>query len=507
MGRKRSIFHNALMLTGVNLLLRLVSTSFQVFISGHIGAGGVGLLQLVLSVGSMAMTAGMAGIRTSTMYLTAEELGKNRAGNVTWILSGCIGYSVVFSVCVGAGVNVFAPQIAQSWIGDLRTVGAIRLFAAFLPISCLSGVMCGYFTAANRIGTLAAVEVAEQVCSMAVTACALIFWAGEDIGRACRAVVLGGCVGACLTVCVLVALRLAEKPKTGARIRVARRLTSIALPLALADDLKVGINTTENLMVPKRLALYGGTADALAQFGTVCGMVFPVLMFPAAILYGLADLLIPEMARCNAAQSEMRIRYLTRRSLRLALFYGAACGGSLYLLAEPLCDALYKSADAARYLRMFALLAPMLYTDAVVDAINKGLGKQNVCVKINILTSVMDVVGLYFLLPRYGMEGYFASFVLTHAVNAALSLALLLKITKISVPVRVPIVTALTMVLTVMAAQFVPSPLGKAAAFAAMLPTGLYLTGVLRREDVRWLVGLLATEKSGKKSDFCKNNI
>lgn len=495
-----------MMLTGVNLLLRLVSTSFQVFISGRIGADGVGLLQLVLSVGSMTLTAGMAGIRTSTMYLTAEELGKNRAGNVTWILSGCVGYSIAFSLFVGTGVYLLAPQIAQKWIGDLRTVGAIRLFAAFLPISCLSGVMCGYFTAANRIGTLAAVEVAEQVCSMGVTACALIFWAGEDIGRACQAVVLGGCVGASVTLCVLVALRLAEKPKTDVRIPVARRLTTIALPLALADDLKVGINTTENLMVPKRLALYGGTANALAQFGTVCGMVFPVLMFPAAILYGLADLLIPEMARCNAAQSTQRIRYLSRRSLRLTLFYGTTCGGILFLLAEPLCATLYHSADAAQYLRRFALLAPMLYADAVVDAINKGLGKQNVCVRINILTSVLDVVGLYILLPRYGMTGYFASFLFSHAVNAALSLALLLKITEIRISARVVVVAVTAMVLAVAAAEIVRIPIVKAAAFLSVQLASWYLGGVLSRENIYWLIGLLPTRKR-KKSDFCQNNI
>ena len=88
MGRTRPIFYNALMLTGVNLLLRVVSTSFQVFISGRIGASGVGLLQLVLSVATLSMTAGVAGIRTATMYLTAEELGKGRGRNVTWILSG-----------------------------------------------------------------------------------------------------------------------------------------------------------------------------------------------------------------------------------------------------------------------------------------------------------------------------------------------------------------------------------------------------------------------------------
>ena len=51
------IFYSALMLTGVNLLLRFAGTSFQVYISNRIGAAGVGLLQLVMSVGMLALVA------------------------------------------------------------------------------------------------------------------------------------------------------------------------------------------------------------------------------------------------------------------------------------------------------------------------------------------------------------------------------------------------------------------------------------------------------------------
>ena len=91
------IFYSALMLTGVNLLLRFVGTSFQVYISASLGPAGVGLLQLVLSVGSFALVTAMGGIRTATMYLTAEELGKDRPANVSRVLSGCILYSIIFS--------------------------------------------------------------------------------------------------------------------------------------------------------------------------------------------------------------------------------------------------------------------------------------------------------------------------------------------------------------------------------------------------------------------------
>ena len=60
MGQSKPIFYNALLLTGVNLLLRFVSTSFQVYLSGRIGAAGIGLLQLVLSVGALAITEAWA---------------------------------------------------------------------------------------------------------------------------------------------------------------------------------------------------------------------------------------------------------------------------------------------------------------------------------------------------------------------------------------------------------------------------------------------------------------
>jgi len=94
------IFYSALLLTGVNLLLRLVGTTFQVYISNALGAAGVGLLQLTMSVGSLAMVAGIAGIRTAAMYLTAEELGRKREQNVTWVLSGCFLYSILCSTAI-----------------------------------------------------------------------------------------------------------------------------------------------------------------------------------------------------------------------------------------------------------------------------------------------------------------------------------------------------------------------------------------------------------------------
>ena len=497
--RQLPIFYSALLLTGVNLLLRMAGTAFQVYLSGRIGAAGIGLLQLVMSVSSLALVAGIAGVRTAAMYLTAEELGRRKPGNVQWVLSGCFLYSIMCSGTVSTALFFLAPRIASDWIGNPDTADALRLFSCFLPAVCLCGVMSGYFTAANRIGTLAAVEVFEQLCSMAVTLAALTFWAGSNPSKACSAVMLGSCAGSCVTLICLILLRVRERIPTAPPIPIGSRLLRAAVPLAGADIVKAGINTTENLMVPKRLALNSAVASPLAAFGTVSGMVFPVMMFPACILFGLSELLIPELARCAAAGSRRRISYLVRRTLRVAMLYGLLFSGLMYLLSESLCQQFYGNSEAGRYLRLYAPLIPMLYCDAITDAMTKGLGQQKICVRYNILTSALDVLFLYFLLPRYGMVGYYCSFLVTHLLNFILSIRRLLKITGEHIPFFIPAFSISAALVCVWMASHLGDPLLRSLSYLPLLMSSLYLLRVISREDLRWLKGLLKGRPAGTR--------
>jgi len=489
--KRMPMFYSAILLTAVNLLLRFVGTSFQVYLSGRIGPEGIGLLQLVLSVGSMAMVAGMAGIRTSTMYLTAEELGRKHPERVVWVLSGCVIYSLIASLSVAAGVWIYAPQIAQYWIGHPEVVDSVRLFSAFLPVNCLCGVMIGYFTGANRIGTLAAVEVAEQFCTMVCTIALLSIWAGHDAAKSCQAVILGSGLGALLTLTCLVVLRIREKAPKSQRIPIGKRLRQTAIPLALADNLRTGISTVENLMVPRRLGLYQGIASPLATFGIICGMVFPILTFPMAILFGLTELLVPELARCNASGSPGRIAYLVKRSLRIALIFGTLCSCILFLGAQGLCQKLYQNAEAGRYLQWFAPLAILLYCDAVTDAMIKGLGQQRASVRYNICTNFLDVVLLYLLLPRFGILGYFFSFTVTHIINFILSLRRLLRISGVHINISMVLRTLLAAVLAGYLAHFTSSSTLGVAAGIAILGSLFILLKVVTKEDFYWLLRLI----------------
>lgn len=491
MRRKQSIFYNAILLTAVHLLLRLSGTSFQVYLSGRIGASGIGLLQLTLSAGNFAMVMGMAGIRTSCMYLTAEELGRGQNGSSSHALSACIRYSLITSLCASALLIALSSKISGSWIGNTSIRTSLFLFAAFLPIVCQCGVLTGHFTASGRIRTLAAVEVAEQFFTMGITIILLHAKSRWDSVRACECVILGSGIGSSFTLTLLLFLQK-KTPRSNARPKpIAGHLLETAVPLALADMLKAGISTLENMMVPKRLAMNRITADPLAAFGVITGMVFPILMLPASILFALADLLIPELARCNTSHSHRRIRYLVSKGIRIAMIYGVLVGGIVFLSAQSLCNRLYSNAEAGIWLRRYTLFIPMLYCDALVDAMTKGLGQQRVCVRYNILTNTLDVLLLFLLLPSYGMNGYWFSFFITHLLNFTLSYRRLLKITGIRLSFSRGALCCMCAVISVGIAQYAPVLPTKLLIYPILLFSGMVLLGVLGKEDFLWLKGIL----------------
>lgn len=508
---RHSILHNTLLLTTANLLMRTVSMLFRVYLSNLIGPSGIGLLQLVLTVGGLALTVGTSGVRVSAMYLTAEEHGHRRRAGVRAAMRACIALGLLISSMAGIALFALSPMIAERWLLDLRATASLRLLALSLPISCLSGVMSGYFTACGKIRKLVLIELLEQAVAMILTVALLRYWANGELGRVCCSVIAGSVGSTFLSLAALLLIFFRDLGSMQGRetdLHMTKRLFRLCVPLALNDYLRAGLSTLEQFLIPRGLSKSGSSYEtSLAAYGTIHGMVFPVLMFPAALFYSLSDLLVPELSRHRAQGHHARIAGITASCLRMGILFSCTIAGLMFVLAPALGQIIYQSYAAGRYLRLFAPQILILYMDALVDGMHKGLGQQVHCVRYNTITSLMDVVLLILLLPRFGLSGYYFSFTITHAVNFYLSIARLIKVTDYAPTIRSTLSTLVCACLSTAAVSlFVPSSpdyaglLSAGCAFVLIfLPLGL-LAGVLETGDLQlflpWKPGRKATRQS-----------
>ena len=466
-----SIVYGTLLLAGANIALQGAAMGFRVWLSRRVGAAGLGLLQLVLSVGALARTAGISGARVAALYLCAGELGRGRPGGVRRALEACARYCLAMSMAAGLFLLLGANVLAARWIGDGTAAPALRLLGLFLPADCLGAVLGGYFTAAGRIRQLVAAEAIERAASIGLTV--LLLRGPADV---CRAVVLGGGLGSLLSLCLLGGLCLRALPRS-APIPMTGRMLKISVPLALGDYARAGLSTCTNLLIPRGLAR-SGRAEAMAAYGVVHGMVLPALWFPAALLFALVDLLIPELSRARAMGQTERIRTLTDRCFRASAVFACACAGTLHLSAAPLARAVYHNARAGEYLAVFAPMILFLYLDAVTDGLLKGLGQQLHCVRCTILTSTLEVAGLWLLLPRLGAAGYVLCFAATRLLNYLLSAA---RLWKTACPLPARFCVKLLGCFGACVALFRAAPWGFLPAFFA----ALLLSRTVTRDDLR----------------------
>lgn len=501
--KKKSILKNALLLTGTDLLMRLFGIGFNAFLADRIGAEGLGLMQLVTSVGYFAMIVGSSGVRVAAMCLTAEEFGKRSPEGAYAAVRACLRYGFTLSSTAAVLLLVLAPKIATGLLGNSAALLPLRILAVFLPFSCLCGVMTGYFTACSRIRQMAAVQITERLFSMGFTVLILLWGAKGGLGRACSAIVLGSSLGAMLEFAVLyLCFHRDTRPLRKNRQRVlpkmGTRLKKLCLPLALNDYLRAGLNTAEQLLIPFGLAKYGASGGgALAAHGTIHAMVFPILMFPAAILYAVSDLLVPELSRSRAMGRTLRIRDLADKCLRLTWLFACAAGGVLFCCARSLGLWIYDSTEAGYYLKIFAPMVLMLYLDAITDGMLKGLSQQLSCVRYNTFTSLLDVLFLFFLLPRWGLWGYIFSFAVTHGINLFLSLHRLLRVTNGIMHTKELVRSFACLFLALPAAMLFPSQgtamgdaLCRGSFFLCLLLASYLLFRALSDRDLHWLRGV-----------------
>ena len=426
-GKGRTLVRGTLLLAGSGLALRGLGILFHTVLTRRIGAEGMGLMGLIWTVGAFAGTLGSSGVRVAALQLTARAFGKGDRAGIDGALRGCLWYGLLVSAAAGAGLILLAEPIAALLLKEVRTAPALRVLGLLLPFPVLTGVIRSGFTARGRVKQLVGVELLERIVSLGLTF-ALLHRAGDRLEPVCAGVVAGSYGGCALSFCLLWGMYRRENPVRGrAALGTAARQS---LPLALNDYLRSGLGTIEQFLIPYGLEKSGSRHTALAAYGMISAMVFPVLWFPSEIIFALSELMVSELARILAQKNHRRLRELVGKSLRYAVFYAVGTAAVLWAGAGYLGEVLFGSAQVGYYLRLFCPMVLFLYLDAMVDGLQKGMGQQLHLVRYNGFTNVIDVLGLWLLLPLFGIGGYLFTYCLSHLVNFFLSLRRLLIVTE-----------------------------------------------------------------------------
>ena len=427
---KQSFIQGTLILLAAGILNRMLGFIPRIALPRIIGAEGVGLYQLGYPFFLVLITLITGGIPLAIAKMVAEAEGENRPDRSRHILRTGLTLSLGLAVVFTALAVLSASWVSTVILTDSRVYYTFIGMTPMIGIVAVSAVYRGYFQGRQNMIPSALSSVLETVIRIFFMLWFSWLLLPKGIAYAAAGAMLGVTVGEIAGMLALLwqYFAIINKDKKDAAASklplesteptpvtkqdkqgsVLNKMLGISIPVTAGRLVGSFSYLLESIITARSLALAGiATATATAQYGSLQGMVIPLLLLPGVLSSSLAVSLVPSLSEAAAQHDLTTIHKRMHQALRLALVTGAPFAVLMYILAEPLCSLMYGNTDTAPMLQMMAPFALFLYVQAPLQAALQALNRPGRALLNTLVGAIIKIILILLLAsrPEYGIYG------------------------------------------------------------------------------------------------------
>ena len=418
-GMNTTVYKNATIVTGLSVAERTLGFLYRVVLSRLIGAEGLGLYGVALSLFSLFLTIGTGGIPITV----SRMISKNNAENDPLSSRRVLSAGIIASLCLTLPVCLFFFLFGNHLpflFADARAFDVFKILLFGLCFSSVYAVFRGYFWGNKNFLTPSVLELAEEIV-MVVFGVLLLRDVQTPLSGATKAsyaVLISYLFSFTASLlCFLVKNGKFSSPKN-----TLKPLFNASLPITSVRASGSLVNSAVAVLLPVMLVRSGlSYAEATATFGVVSGMVLPVLFIPSTLIGSMALVLVPELSEDFYKTNTARLTKNIERGLRFSFLVSCALIPFFFALGEDFGKIAFSNADAGRLIKISApILMPMCLTMISTSMLNSmGFEKQTFAFYFVGAGSLLSCI---LFLPRFcGIYAYligmFSSFLLTALCN------------------------------------------------------------------------------------------
>ncbi|MEK5398868.1 stage V sporulation protein B [Paenibacillus sp. FSL K6-2859] len=430
--RKQSFIQGTLILLAAGIINRMLGFIPRIALPRIIGAEGVGLYQLAYPFFIVLVTVITGGLPLAIAKMVAEAEGENRPEKSRQILRTGLTLSVGLGIFFTIVALVSASWVSNVILTDHRVYYTFIAMIPMIGIVAVSAIYRGYFQGRQNMIPSALSSVFESIVRIFFMLWFSWLLLPKGIAFAAAGAMLGvtvGEIGGMLAILWQYYVITKRDKKTTPILEqqmiekevipsdpdavistspILRRLLGVSIPVTASRLVGSFSYLLESIITVRSLALAGiATAAATAQYGSLQGMVIPLLLLPGALTSSLAVSLVPSLSEAAARKDLPTIHKRMHQALRLALVTGAPFAVLMYVLAVPLCNLLYGNPDTAPMLKLMAPFALFIYVQAPLQAALQAMDRPGRALINTLIGAVVKIILIVILAsqPEYGIYG------------------------------------------------------------------------------------------------------
>lgn len=313
----KSIFKAVAVVTIFSIITRTLGFFFRIFISRKLGAEGLGLFQMSCNILSIFMTLIASGLPVTTAKMVTKYQVNNDLKKRNQVVTSSLVIALA-TACFCALIIVCLKSVWNIVLTDSRAVELLIIMIPSIVFSSAYAIFRGALWGQSDYFNCGLTELIEQIVRFVLTFVMLLNVSDMFVATKNSAIAFN------ITCLISAAVTFIIYLKNGKLIFCKGEYKNIlksALPITgvrLANSLVQPLTT---LILPSMLILYGYTqTEAVASFGVVMGMTFPMLFVPMAVIGSISMVLIPSISSMLAKNQHDQICQNITKTIQVSMF-------------------------------------------------------------------------------------------------------------------------------------------------------------------------------------------
>lgn len=420
---KSSIIKGTMILTLAGFLTRIIGFFFRIFLTGVIGAEGLGIYQLTFPVQIVCYSLCTLGFELSISKLVASSK-KSSKDSAIYLICGLL-ISVSISLVIALAVYYNANYIATRLLFEERCAPLIKYISFSIPLASTHACICGYYLGLKKTNIPAVSQIVEQLFRVLSIYLIILIMSKSKKNITPSVAAIGAIVGEFFsTLYCLLHLKIKASflssisNKMSTFIKSASEILKLSIPLTLNKLMLSILQSIQSALIPSMLILYGlNSSNALSIYGIILGLVIPLIMFPSAIVNSLSTILLPAISEAESNNNTKKIQLTIEQSVSFCLIFGILCSAIFFRYGTNISLLLFHH-DYGKYIKYLGILCPFIYISATLASTINGLGHTSIPFIHNGISTIIQILSIVFLIPRIGILGFILGQILSSVISS-----------------------------------------------------------------------------------------
>ena len=424
---KQNIYKSAAIVTVFSTIEKMMSFFYRVVLSRIIGAEGIGIYQICLSVFAVFLTAASSGIPVTVSRLMAKNNAVNDIhGKHAAVTAGVIG-TLIFTIPM-AIVLFFGRNALGFLFSDDRCSDIFLLLLPGLILTSIYAVMRGSFWGNKQFLPYSIIELLEDAL-MVILGCILVYGVTDPVLGARRATIAVA-VSYVFSFAVSLFWYFHKGGKFVNPKRQLKPLFGASMPITAMRTSTSLLNSAVAVLLPLLLMkAYGlNNSEAISLYGIAIGMSLPILFIPSSLIGSISVVVAPELSENYYRKKAAQVKYDVEKSLRAAIFIAAMLVPILFVLGDEVGNLLYSNKMSGEIVqRCSYILLPMCITMISTTVLNSMNREKRTLIHF-LLGAAAMIISILALTKFVGVYSYMIGLALNYLITGTLNLILLNKV-------------------------------------------------------------------------------